>query len=144
MDQDGVDINQVNVVDILLSHNKNVAAVAPKEFHNYGKPIITMDQATKKYISIKISTVEEVDSFSSTGKHVLAYYSRKKRKADGEIKWADYHCVFVQKQLKLRNNAYQCINSWGPKNDPNPVIEQNRPGNKLWVVQVEWEEAREG
>ena len=143
LEVDGIDINQSDVAQILINFNQHVSAVWPHEFHNYRTPIITKDQKTKKWISIKIKTVEKVDSFSSKGRHVLAYYTTRKRKADGKKNRRTYHCVFVKKQLKLQGNAYECVNSWGD-GDPFPVVEQERTGNMLWLVEAEWEPAPEG
>ena len=143
LEADGIDINQSHVAQILINFNQHVAAVWPHRFHNYRKPILTKDQQTKKWVSIKIKTVEKVDSFSPKGRHVLAYYTTRKRKADEEKSCRNYHCVFVKRQLKLQDNAYDCVNSWGD-GDPFPVVEQNRPGNILWLVEAEWKPAPEG
>lgn len=143
LEADGIDINQSHVAHTLINFKQHVAAVWPHKFHNYRKPIITKDQKTKKWISIKIKTVEKVNSFSPKGRHVLAYYPTRKRKADGKKSRGNYHCVFVKRQLKLQDNAYECVNSWG-KGDPFPVVEQDRTGNTLWLVEAEWEPAPKG
>lgn len=49
----------------------------------------------------------------------------------------------MRKQLKLQNNAYDCVNSWG-HTEPYPIFEQGKHGNELWKVETEWQEASQG
>ena len=76
-----------------------------------------------RWILLKI-TVKEVQNFSNTDKHVLAYHTHHGGGRHG------YHCIFVKEQLQ---NYYKCINSCG-NIDPCPEVEVNRCGNKLWRV----------
>ena len=137
---------QDHVVNVLINYNKHVGSVWPDSYDNFPEPIITMDQCTNKWISIKIKTVREVkheEVNTSTERYVLAYYSRKERDKNGCEKWAGYHCVFVKAKLELQGNAYKCVNSWGDV-DEFPIVESERPENRVWLVRAEWKIAPEG
>ena len=142
----GIDVIQDHVVNVLISYNKHVGPVWPDNYDNFPEPIITMDRRTNKWISVRIKTVREVKNHevdTSAERYVLAYYSRKERNENGREKWAGYHCVFVKAKLELQDDAYECVNSWGDL-DKFPVVESDRPENRLWVVRAEWEKAPEG
>ena len=104
-----------------------------------------MDQSTKIWVQINIDTVKEIKLYEYTShkSHVLAYYSEKKRDEHGSDELTGYHCVFVKRRLLLQDDAFDCVNSWGTYNK-NPVVEADRPGNRLWVVQVKFSRAPAG
>ena len=131
-DEYKIDIDPTRLANILVNNNQHVGAVWPDEYDNYIQPIITMDEKSKKWISIKIKTVKRVEEFIKTEKHVLSYNT--------EViggKWTNKHCVFVREQL---GGLYHCVNSWGD-HDLYPHIPVARPGNILWIVQAKWEYA---
>ena len=139
LDADGVDINHSHVVQTLIKllqrkTSVDTEAVWPDEFNNCEHTILTKDEETKEWIAVKINSVESVPEFNPTGKHVLTYKL-------GHSKLT--HCVFVRKQLKLHENAYDCVNSWGHI-DPYPIVKENKSGNELWKVQTEWQRASQG
>lgn len=132
-------------MSILVSYTKHVGRILPDSFQNLDGPIFTMDQRTKKWVEINIDTVKEIklEEYTCDKSHVLAYFSEKKRDGHGSDDWTGYHCVFVKGRLLLQGDAFDCVNSWGTYNR-NPVVEADRPGNRLWVVQVKCNEAPAG
>ena len=106
-------------------------------FYDNYIPVLSMNEADEKWISVKIDIVREVKEFQNTGKYVLAYFTKKKL-PDGTWKWGEYHCVFVKTQSE---NHYVCVNSWGDR-DEYPKVELNRTGNRLWIVRAEFEYAQ--
>ena len=140
--EDGTDVVQELIVGALVSYNGHVGPIFPHSFHNFQKPVFTMDQDTEKWIEIQINTVEEkhLEEYDSKESHVLAYFSKQGRNEYGELMWTDYHCVFVERRLTLKGNAFQCVNSYG-NYEEHPVVELNRPGNKLWIVKASWKPA---
>ena len=144
--QDGIDIVQELIVGALVSYNGHVGPIFPHSFHNFQKLILTMDQDSEKWIEIRINTVKEkcnFEEYDSRESHVLAYYSGKDKDQYGRLVWTDYHCVFVERRLTLRDNAFECVNSYGNYKKC-PVVELSRPGNRLWVVRASWKPASEG
>ena len=127
LDADGLDLNHSHVVQTLIKFCKGDEAVWPHEFHDCKDTIITMDEETKQHIAVTIKVVKKVDDFSPAEKHVLVYNLG-----------TGLHTVYVKRQLKLQQNAYECVNSWGD-NDPHPIIEINRDGNVLYRVRAKWE-----
>ena len=109
-----------------MNNNKHVGAVWPDEYNNYGQRILVMDENSGKWISIIIKTVKRVEKFINGEKHLLAYLSK-----DG------HHCVFLKEQIR---DFYKCVNSWG-EYDPYPLVPVENPGNRLWMVRVEFEPA---
>ena len=142
LDPMGIDVNITTVTSILINHIEHIGAIWPDKFHNHSKSIITMDQRSKKWIDIRIKSVEITKEFNSKEKHVLAYHPRDK---NGKLSMEKYHCVFVARFLTWEEK-YKCVNSWGKEAecDPNPEIESSRFGNKLWKVTVECQLAKEG
>ena len=105
-----------------------------------------MDQNSGRWIKIKIKDIKQIDISmvdTSKQKHVLAYNTTKITNAHGQEEWVNYHCVFIKAKAPLQNDPFWCINSWG-KQCANPIIEQNRKGNKVYSIKVEWEEAAQG
>ena len=121
-----IDVNQKSLADILVNNNKHVGAVWPDIYNNYGQRILVMDENSGKWISIIIKTVKRVEKFINGEKHLLAYLSK-----DG------HHCVFLKEQI---GDLYKCVNSWG-EYDPYPLVPVENPGNRLWMVRVEFEPA---
>lgn len=136
----GINIDQSSFAQILVSNNGTIGAVWPHFFDNYHNDITIMNQVDKKWISVKIKSIIEVEKFSNTDKYILAYNTKEEKQADGTSKWCSYHCVFVQKQS---DNHYFCVNSWGDR-DKYPEVELNRPGNRLWRVRAEVGPAQTG
>ena len=120
-------INQDNLAQLLVNINQSIGAVWPNFFDNHSLIIKgkQKEQRDPEWILLKI-TVKEVQSFSVTDKHVLAYYTYG-RGPHG------YHCVFVK---ELVQNYYKCVNSW-KDNDPYPEVKVNQCGNRLWRVGVD-------
>ena len=144
--QEGIDVVQELIVGALVSYNGHIGPIFPHSFDNFQKPILTMDQDSEEWIEIRINTVEEkynLEEYDPQESHVLSYFSRKGKDQHGNLKWKDYHCVFVERRLKLRGNAFECVNSYG-NYEKRPVVELNRPGNRLWVVRASWDHASEG
>lgn len=98
-----------------------------------------MNKVDRKWISVKIKRVIEVEKFSNTEKYILAYNTKEEKQTDGTWKWCSYHFVFVRKQL---DNHYFCVNSCCDR-DKCPEVELNRPGNRLWRVRAEVGPAQE-
>lgn len=85
LDADGVDVNHSHVVQTLIkrlrieqdqqekAEMEKKEAVWPDRFNNFSHTILTKDEKTKKWISVKIKAVEKVDRFDPTKKHVLTY-----------------------------------------------------------------------
>lgn len=131
-DEYKIDIDPTRLANILVNNNQHVGAVWPDDYDKYNRPILTMDEKSNKWISIKIKTVKRVGNFIKTEKHVLSYNTEEIRGT-----WANKHCVFVREQL---GDSYHCVNSWGDS-DVYPHIPVARPGNILWIVRAEWEYA---
>ena len=129
-DEYKIDIDPTRLANILVNNNQHVGAVWPDEYDSYIQPILTMDEKSKKWISIKIKTVKRVKHFIKTEKHVLSYYTEM---SGG--RWTNKHCVFVRKQL---GDSYHCVNSWGDYK-LYPTVPVGRPGNILWIVRTECE-----
>ena len=127
-DEYQIDIDQTRLANVLVNNNQHVGAVWPDEYNNYSHPILAMDEKTKIWYSIKIKTVKRVEKFINAERHVLSYYTTKVGNS-----WTDRHCVFVRQQL---GDLYDCVNSWEDYNLC-PAIPVRKPGNILWVVQVE-------
>ena len=134
-----VDIDQNAFATTLVSYVGSIGPVWPHFFDNFHIPVIIMNKADEQWISVKIDIVREVREFCNTGKYVLAY-NIKEMLQDGTWKWGEYHCVFVKQQSE---NHYVCVNSWGDT-DEYPEVELNRPGNRLWIVSVEFQYAQGG
>ena len=83
------------------------------------------------------------EQFLPEGKACSSILPYKKKKGRWKKSRGNYHCVFVKRQLKLKENAYKCVNSWG-NSEPFPVVEQDRTGNMLWLVEADWEPAPKG
>ena len=146
MSEDGINVVQEHLASVLVSHKGHVGRIWPDEFHNLEDPILTMDQTTKMWIKIKIKDIKEIDITNvdtSNQKHVLAYKTKKTINAHGLVKWEDYHCVFLKAKSSLKKKVFWCKNSWGNV-CKDPVVEQSRDGNKVYIVQAEWSEAPEG
>ena len=124
-DVHNVNINQDYLAQLLVNNNQTIGPVWPHFFDNYSLLMKLRNQKYPEWILLKI-TVKEVQSFSVTDKHVLAYHTHGKGPHG-------CHCVFVEELLQ---NYYKCVNSWGD-NDPHPEVEVNQPGNRLWRVRVE-------
>ena len=50
-----------------------------------------MNKKNRKWISVKIKSVREVEKFSHTDKYILAFYTKKEKQSDGTWKWCSYH-----------------------------------------------------
>ena len=127
-EEHNIDVNQESLADILVNNNQHVGAVWSDIYDNYGQPILLMDRNSKEkeWISIKIKTVKRVEKFINGEKHLLSYLSK-----DG------HHCVFLKEQI---GDSYKCVNSWG-EYDSYPLVPVENPGNRLWMVRVEFEPA---
>ena len=129
-EEHNIDVNQESLADILVNNNQHLGAVWPHEYDNYRQRILLMDRNSKeeekKWISIKIKTVKEVNKFINGEKHLLSYISKN-----------GHHCVFLKEQI---GDSYKCVNSWGEK-EPYPLVPVENPGNKLWIVRIEFEPA---
>ena len=125
-EEHNIDVNQKILANILVNNNKHVGPVWPDIYDNYGQPILVMNENSKKWISINIKTVKRVEKFISGEKHLLAYLSERGN-----------HCVFLKEQI---GDLYKCVNSWG-EYDSYPVVPVENPGNRLWMVRVEFEPA---
>ena len=117
-----IDVDQRILANILVNNNGHVGPVWPDIYHNYDKPILVMNETSKKWISINI-TVKRVERFINGEKHLLSYLSERGK-----------HCVFVKEQIE---DSYKCVNSWGGDNS-SPAVPVGKLGNILWVVRVEF------
>ena len=115
-----------------MSYNRHIGPVWPDECDDYKETILTMDENSREWFSIKIKTVKRVENFINNERHVLSYCTTQV----GE-RWINNHCVFVKEQL---GEFYNCVDSWGDY-DSNPTVPVKRPGNILWMVQAECEPA---
>lgn len=61
-EQSQVDIDPMPLANILFSYSEHVAIMWPGGYHNYLKPLTTMDEKTDRWISIKTKTVKRVEN----------------------------------------------------------------------------------
>ena len=146
LSEKGINVVQEHLASVLVSHKGHVGRTWPHEFSNLEDPILTMDQNSGEWIKIKVKDIELIDNSmvdTSKQKHVLAYKTKKVTNAHGEEQWVNYHCVFIKAKSTLQDDAFWCKNSWGTQ-CTDPIVEQNREGNKVYSIKAEWEKAPQG
>ena len=121
------------VVNKLVNFIGNIDAVWPDCLNNCDP--WWMEQKSGHWGRVtNIHVIEEnIVDYNSSEKYVLAYHPT------GPHTRHSYHCMFIEKLLHEKN-AFRCINSWG-RQEPNPEIEKDRKGNRIWKVRCEWEDA---
>ena len=145
LEKEGIFVVPEHIVSVLVSYNQHVGRAFPHDYHSFEEPIITMDNKTYKWIEINIKTVTEIYNFKQytpDKSYVLAYFTQEETDEYGQLRWTDFHCVFVKRRIILQN-VFNCVNSWG-NYEKYPVVPINRPGNRLWMVEVGFREASKG
>jgi len=86
-----------------------------------GKRLLLQDMTTHewRYVDIEVRKCKKSD-YNNSDEFVLGCNVEGGKVAN--------HCVFVE---NLKDNNWECLNSWGPTHNPNPVIHVDQLGNIL-------------